>query len=234
MHSDPLPCLDMFVEYRDLGRMPYKACWEHQQALFAETLRLKGAAGNRVGYLLTVEHPPVYTLGKRAREENLIAGEEFLRARGAEVFRIDRGGDVTFHGPGQLVVYPILDLERLGLGLRDYIDTLEGAVIDGLVGYGIRGERITGASGVWICDEERPARKICAIGVRASRYVTMHGFALNISTDLNYFGWINPCGFTDRGVTSVERETGHRVPMEEVRERIVELLCEKLNVKIYK
>lgn len=224
----------MFVEYRDLGRMPYKACWEHQQALFAEMLRLKGAAGERAGYLLTVEHPPVYTLGKSARAENLVAGEAFLRERGAEIFRIDRGGDVTFHGPGQLVVYPIFDLERLGLGLREYVDTLEGAVIDAVAHYGIRAYRIEGASGVWTGEQGCPPCKICAIGVRASRYVTMHGFALNVSTDLAYFGWINPCGFTDRGVTSIGKLTGRDVRMEEVRERVVDLLCKKVNVKIYK
>ncbi len=124
----------------------------------------------------------------------------------AEFYHIDRGGDITFHGPGQIVGYPILDLERIGLSLRDYIDALEGAVIRTVARYGIRAGRIAGASGVWI-EGAQPARKICAIGVRASRYVTMHGFALNVATDLRYFTHINPCGFTDRGATSIERRS---------------------------
>lgn len=224
----------MYVTYRDLGLMPYKACWDLQRELHTEVLRRKGDPCAGAGCLLAVEHPPVYTLGRSAREENLVAGEEFLRHRGAEVYRIDRGGDVTFHGPGQLVVYPIVDLERLGMGIRQYVNALEESVIDAVAGYGIRARRLEGAAGVWIEGGGRPLRKICAIGVRASRYVTMHGFALNVATDLRYFGWINPCGFTDRGVASIESETNRRIPMEEVRRRVVGILCEKLNVEIYK
>ena len=170
---------------------------------------------------------------KSGHAENLLVGEEYLRSIGAEFYHIDRGGDITFHGPGQIVGYPILDLERIGLSLRDYIDALEGAVIRTVARYGIRAGRIAGASGVWI-EGAQPARKICAIGVRASRYVTMHGFALNVATDLRYFTHINPCGFTDRGATSIEKEIGRPVPMEEVKRRLVEDLCENLNVKIYK
>ena len=183
--------------------------------------------------MLLVEHPAVYTLGKSGHAENLLVGEEYLRSIGAEFYHIDRGGDITFHGPGQIVGYPILDLERIGLSLRDYIDALEGAVIRTVARYGIRAGRIAGASGVWI-EGAQPARKICAIGVRASRYVTMHGFALNVATDLRYFTHINPCGFTDRGATSIEKEIGRPVPMEEVKRRLVEDLCENLTLKIYK
>ena len=165
---------------------------------------------------------------------------------------IDRGGDITFHGPGQLVCYPILDLERLGIGLRAYIDALEESVIRTVAEYGIRAERIAGASGVWVgagiaqegdhrtadgggkCTPAGAPRKICAIGVRSSRYITMHGFALNVTTDLEWFSRINPCGFTDRGATSIERETGAKVPMDDVKRLVVKFLSEILNVRIYK
>ena len=195
------------------------------------------AAGNGagdVGTVLLVEHPPVYTLGKSGHAENLLVSREALEAAGARFFHIDRGGDITFHGPGQLVCYPILDLERIGIGLRDYIDALEEAVIRTVAQYGITAGRIPGASGVWIEPESRRPRKICAIGVRSSRYVTMHGFALNVTTDLGWFSRINPCGFTDRGVASILSETGRKVPMEEVKKLVVKFLSEKLNVEIYK
>ena len=198
----------------DLGRVPYRDCWEYQQRLFDVLTARRGDASDDAGWLLTVEHPPVYTLGKSGKAQNLLVGEEFLRAKGAEYYHIARGGDITFHGPGQAVCYPILDLARLGIGLREYIFRLE-------------------ESGVWIVEEGAAPRKICAIGVRASRFVTMHGFALNVSTDLEWFGLINPCGFVDRGVTSIERETGRTVPMDEVKKSIVTVLSEKLDVKIY-
>ena len=223
----------MDVEYRDLGRVPYGECWTLQRSLFDALLARKGSADDAAGYLLLVEHPPVYTLGKSGHAENMLVSEEFLRSRGAEYYRIDRGGDITFHGPGQAVCYPILDLARLGIGLREYIFRLEESVIEVVGRYGIRGARIAGASGVWIVEEGAAPRKICAIGVRASRFVTMHGFALNVSTDLEWFGLINPCGFVDRGVTSIERETGRTVPMDEVKKSIVTVLSEKLDVKIY-
>lgn len=224
----------MELECRDLGRMAYRECWDYQRRLFDEMLLRRGVRDERAGYLLLVEHPAVYTLGKSGRPENLLVSEERLRELGAEFYRIDRGGDITFHGEGQLVGYPILDLERIGLGLRDYIDALEGAVIDAVARYGIRGGRIAGASGVWLTEENRPPRKICAIGVRSSRFITMHGFALNVSTDLRYFGYINPCGFSDREATSIRRETGREVPMQEVNTSVITCLEKKLNVKIYK
>lgn len=212
------------------------------------------------GTILFVEHPHVYTLGKSGHAENLLVGRPELERSGAKFFHIDRGGDITYHGPGQLVCYPILDLEKLGIGLRDYIEALEEAVIRTVAHYGIRGGRIAGASGVWIagpsvrelaqadhsCDpqstvphagiprENTRPRKICAIGVRSSRFITMHGFALNVTTDLGRFACINPCGFTDRGVTSIAAETGREVPPTEVADLVVEHLKEILNVKIYK
>ena len=236
-----------------------------------------------VGTLLLVEHPPVYTLGKSGHAENLLVGREMLERLGAQFYHIDRGGDITFHGPGQLVVYPILDLERLGIGLRAYIEALEECVIRVAAHYGLRTGRIAGASGVWLgagtdygaapaaatateaaatttegaatatedaatakedaaegaarcigTAADGPTRKLCAIGVRSSRYITMHGFALNVSTDLRWFERINPCGFRDRGATSLERETGRTIAMEEVKALVAKSLSEILNVEIYK
>ena len=241
------------VLYKDLGRMGYSECWDLQRSLFDRVLAVKrgvaamesaeaGTAaealadlsGHEAGWLLTVEHNPVYTLGKSGKDENMLVSEAYLRSIGAEFFHIDRGGDVTYHGPGQIVGYPILDLEQVGIGLRDYINALEEAVICVCREWGIEAGRIAGASGVWLEGDTPRARKICAIGVRSSRFVTMHGFALNVNTDLRYFSHINPCGFVDRGVTSIEREVGHEVDMELVKSQVVKQLSEKLNVKIYK
>ena len=234
----------MKASCQDLGRMDYKACWDLQQELFdarvarkrAGSIPVPGTDGDPddAGTVLLVEHPPVYTLGKSGHAENLLVNQEALEAMGAQFFHIDRGGDITFHGPGQLVCYPILDLERLGIGLREYIEALEEAVIRTVAEYGIAAGRIAGASGVWIDPGKARPRKICAIGVRSSRYVTMHGFALNVTTDLGWFTRINPCGFTDRGVTSIERETGRKAPMGEVKSLVVKFLSEILNVRIYK
>ncbi len=229
----------MEVKVTDLGRMDYERCLELQQQNAAALIEHKRAVAagdddSPAGTIFLVEHPPVYTLGKSGHAENMLLDGSALARTGAALHRVDRGGDITFHGPGQIVGYPILDLERLGIGLKAYIDALEEAVIRTVAHYGIAGGRIAGASGVWICEENRPARKICAIGVHASRYVTYHGFALNVNTDLRWFGYINPCGFVDRGVTSIEKEVGRKVPMDEVKELVVKHLTEILNVKIYK
>lgn len=209
---------------RDLGLMEYARCWELQRQLFDDLLARKHAASDTVGTILLVEHPPVYTLGKSGHAENLLVAPEQLAEWGATFFHIDRGGDITFHGPGQLVCYPILDLERIGIGLRDYIDALETCVIRTASRYGIRAGRIAGASGVWIDEQSPRPRKLCAVGVRSSRFVTMHGFALNVTTDLAWFSRINPCGFTDRGVASIASETGIRPPMDEVKRIVLEEL----------
>ncbi|MBR0332536.1 MAG: lipoyl(octanoyl) transferase LipB [Alistipes sp.] len=247
------------VLYKDLGRMGYSECWDLQRSLFDRALNAKRNGGAKeggeeaaqsaasvaenkandlgayeAGWLLLVEHNPVYTLGKSGKSENMLVSEEYLRSIGAEFFHIDRGGDITFHGPGQVVGYPILDLEQVGIGLREYIDSIEGAVIELCAEYGIVAGRVEGASGVWLDGGTSRARKICAIGVKSSRYVTMHGFALNVNTDLRYFNHINPCGFADRGVTSLQKELGREVSMEEVKEKVINHLSEKLNVKIYK
>lgn len=232
----------MEVSCRDLGTMDYKECWDLQQSLFDASVARKSAGSSPVpgignnpddaGTILLVEHPPVYTLGKSGHAENLLVAREALEAMGARFFHIDRGGDITFHGPGQLVCYPILDLERIGIGLREYIDTLEEAVIRTVAEYGIAAGRIAGASGVWIDPEGRRPRKICAIGVRSSRFITMHGFALNVSTDLEWFTRINPCGFTDRSVTSIASETGLRPSMQEVKRTVVRKLAAALRCEI--
>lgn len=226
----------MKLSCRDLGVMDYKACWNLQQSLFDALVARKAGAEPEVenaGTVLLVEHPPVYTLGKSGHADNMLVNSTMLEQLGAQFFHIDRGGDITFHGPGQLVCYPILDLEELGIGLREYIAALEEAVIRTVAQYGITAGRIAGASGVWICDQGRAPRKICAIGVRSSRFVTMHGFALNVTTDLGWFTHINPCGFTDKGVTTMAREVGREVEMEQVKLLVVKFLSEELNVKIY-
>jgi lipoyl(octanoyl) transferase len=243
--------------YRDLGRMGYGECWDLQRLLFARLLDSKSSSGqnsvtlsdsqradilewdkiveaNCGGELLIVEHNPVYTLGKSGKLENMLVSEQYLRSIGAEFYRIERGGDVTYHGPGQIVGYPILDLEKLGIGLRQYIDSMEQAIIEVCAEWGVEAGRIEGASGVWIEPQSPRARKICAIGVRSSRYVTMHGFAFNVATDLRYFSYINPCGFVDKGVTSLEKELGHKVDFEQVKLELLNQLKEKLDVKIYK
>jgi lipoyl(octanoyl) transferase len=169
-------------------------------------------------YLLFVEHPPVYTLGKSGHMENVLLGDEQMQARGVQFFRSNRGGDITFHGPGQLVGYPILDLEKFYTDIGRYLRNLEEVSIRVLADYGISGERSPGETGVWIgLDEKGKARKICAIGVRCSRWVTMHGFAFNVTTDLSYFGDIVPCGIADKEATSLEKELGYPVGLEEVK-----------------
>jgi lipoyl(octanoyl) transferase len=214
----------------DVGTMAFGECWELQQQLFKGAIAAKSEGEEPRHTIILVEHPPVYTLGKSGKDSNLLVAEEFLKSIGAEFFHIDRGGDITFHGPGQIVGYPILDLAQLGVGLKDYIDAIEGAVIDTMAEWGIACQRVEGASGVWIVESGRPMRKICAVGVKSSRWVTMHGFALNVNTDLRYFGYINPCGFTDRTATSMEKELGTKLDLERVKERLISHLTRKLDV----
>ena len=213
--------------------MPYKECWEYQQSLFNELLAKQGDGSDFAGTIIFVEHPAVYTLGKSGNINNMLIDEARLKALGAEFYHIDRGGDITFHGEGQVVCYPILDLEKLGIGLRRYVELLEQSVIETVAEYGIDGGRLEGATGVWLCDEmtnsvgeklQQNWRKICAIGVKASRFVTMHGLALNASTDLKWFTMINPCGFVDKGVTSISKELGREVSFDAASK----VLCEKL------
>lgn len=225
------------VLFKDLGRMGYQEAWDYQESLLQENVRikmearrtsedpeLKASVASGIGtthYLLFVEHPPVYTLGKSGHEENVLIGEKEREARGVEFYRSNRGGDITFHGPGQLVGYPILDLERFYTDIGRYLRNLEEAVILLLADYGLRGDRSPGETGVWIDpDVKGRERKICAIGVRCSRWVTMHGLALNVNTDLGYFGNIIPCGIQGKQVTSLEKELGRPVSLEEVKARL--------------
>lgn len=217
--------------------MAYSECWDYQRSLFDMLCRKKMEKSfdesEPRGTILCVEHPAVYTLGKSGNESNMLVAEEYLKSLGAEFFHIDRGGDITFHGPGQLVCYPIIDLDAIGIGIRRYIDILEQSVIDLAQEYGIEAHRSEGASGVWVTQGHRLV-KLCAIGVRASHGVTMHGLAMNVSTDLKWFELINPCGFTDRGVCSLSSLLGREVTMEEVKPRFINHLTKNLNVKIYK
>ncbi|MDR1808849.1 MAG: lipoyl(octanoyl) transferase LipB [Prevotella sp.] len=212
---------------RDLGLVPYAEAWEYQRRLFEANVQAKLENEPAQNILLLCEHPHVITIGKHGKEQNLLFAEDFFKERGVELFRIDRGGDVTYHGPGQLVAYPIFDLETFHIGLRQYIGLLEEVMIRLLKQYGVKASRCEKATGVWI-DADKPAtmRKIGAIGVRSSHYITMHGFALNIHTDLSYFSLINPCGFTDRGVTSLFGETGRQVNMTDVKGKIRKLFDE--------
>lgn len=215
------------VKFEDLGLRDYKEVWDYQVEIFSELTEGKrsggnlpeSGTGNKPGTLIFVEHPHVYTLGKSGSEKNLLLDYIQLRAKDAKFYRIDRGGDITYHGPGQIVGYPIFDLEVIKIGLKEYIFKLEGAVIETIKEYGLNGSRLAGGTGVWLDPEVRGrARKICAIGVKASKYVTMHGFAFNVSTDISYFDNINPCGFTDKGVTSLEKETGKKPEIERVKD----------------
>lgn len=222
------------AEYLDAGTIGYAGCWELQRRLFGELAAEKAAGGGdprKAGWLILCEHPHVFTLGKSGCAENLLVDEEFLRGKGASLHRTDRGGDITYHGPGQVVGYPILDLEKTGMGLREYIWAMEQAVIETVAAFGIGAGRSEGKTGVWVSDA-RGERKICAIGVRSSRFITMHGLALNVATDLGWFGYINPCGFAGGGVTSIEAETGRNADMEQVKEILRGRLSENMKVNI--
>lgn len=207
-----------------LGRLAYKPTWTLQQELQRRLIETKRQpSGETLPHLLLlVEHPPVYTLGKSGDDANLLLSEERLAERGATFHHIDRGGDITFHGPGQLVAYPLLDLDRFFTDLGRYLRTLEEVVIRTCAEYGLTGRRVEGRTGVWIGpDASGPERKICAMGIRCSRWVTMHGLALNLNTDLTYFDDIVPCGIADRGVTSLAAELDEKVDEEEVQKRLL-------------
>lgn len=214
------------VEFIDWGLVDYQEAWDRQENIFAQTLSLKQE--NRTNnttlptrnYLIFTEHPHVYTLGKSGHEEYLLLDEAGLIEKEAKFYKINRGGDITYHGPGQIVGYPILDLDNFFTDIHLYLRTLEEAIILTLADYGIAAGRYEGYTGVWLDADNDKARKICAMGVRASRWVTMHGFAFNVNADLAYFGNIIPCGIDDKDVTSMERELGRKLDMEEVKERL--------------
>ncbi|MBN1132325.1 MAG: lipoyl(octanoyl) transferase LipB [Bacteroidales bacterium] len=227
--------LNVEIEFVDLGLIDYKEAWDYQERLFNRIIEDKQAGGNPAGgerlpnQLIFCEHPHVYTLGKSGNENNLLIHKEFLKEIRATYYKTNRGGDITYHGPGQIVGYPVIDLEDFGLGLRRYIELLEQAIIELLGHFGIASSLMDSATGVWL-DADHPvkARKICAIGVRSSRFVTMHGFALNVNTDLDYFTYINPCGLDRRGVTSMEKELGTKQDFERVKEDLRVILLRRL------
>ncbi len=217
------------VIYKDIGQKDYKETWDYQTGIFNRLLDCKKEGiitsdtqeSIHPGTLIFVEHPHVYTLGKSGSENNLLVDFIQLKAKEASFYRIDRGGDITYHGPGQIVGYPIFDLEVIKIGLKEYIYRLEEAIIKTVNEFGLKASRLRGGTGVWLDPETAgKARKICAIGVKASRYVTMHGFAFNVNTELSYFNYINPCGFTDKGVTSLEKELGVRQDLESVKNKV--------------
>lgn len=222
-----MPSKNNSVDFRDLGLIDYKEAWDYQEVLFQDiiNLKMKNRESNAEdqlttpNYLLFCEHPHVYTLGKNGSEENLLVNMLELSNKQASFYKINRGGDITYHGPGQIVGYPILDLDNFSPDIHQYVANLEESVIKTIQAYGLRGERLKGASGVWL-DTDKPgkARKICAVGIRTSRWVTMHGFAFNVNSDLSYFDLINPCGFTDKKATSMQAELGHAIDMEEIKE----------------
>ncbi len=213
------------IQFIDLGLIGYQHAWDYQEELFKENLDRKKRGQPGKNYLIFCQHPHVYTLGKSGSEYNLLINNQGLQDLGVSFFKTNRGGDITYHGPGQLVGYPILDLETFGLGIRIYIHTLEACIIDVLSEYNLRSERLDSATGVWL-DTLIPGktRKICAIGVKASRHITMHGFALNINTDLQFFDKINPCGFTDKAVTSLEKELKRKIDFHEVAQKLKKII----------
>ena len=213
--------------YQDLGRIVYEKALDIQTEKFNALLAAKAKGEKGRNELLFCEHEPVLTIGKSGKDSNLLIPEARLKALGISYYHINRGGDITYHGPGQITGYPIFDLETWHIGLKQYIYRLEETIIRFLALYGLKGERLEGATGVWLDPlVAGKARKICAIGVKRSRFVTMHGFALNINTDLNYFTLINPCGFTDKGVTSLARELGENQDFEKAKRQLAALFSE--------
>ena len=229
------------VKSIDLGLIDYKEAWDYQEKIFDGIVQTK--VNNRTlpiseqiptnNFLIFCEHPHVYTLGKSGHESNLLVNEQELKEKNATYYKINRGGDITYHGPGQVVGYPILDLDNFFTDIHKYLRYLEETVILTLAEYGIKAGRSAGETGVWI-DAENPqkARKICAMGVRASRWVTMHGFALNVNADLNYFGNIIPCGIVDKAVTSMDKELGQKVDEQEVKKKLEKHFADLFNCTI--
>ncbi len=220
------------VQFEDLGFRPYKAIWDYQETLLKKNTDIKLASRlsgidttpdqvPTISHLLFVEHTPVYTLGKSGDEKNVLISEAEREKRGIDYFHINRGGDITFHGPGQLVGYPIMDLEKFKPDLGWYLRSLEDVIILTMAEYGLKGERSPGETGVWLDPFVKgKERKICAMGIKCSRWITMHGFAFNVNTDLDYFGFIVPCGIENKQVTTMQKELGREIPFEEVKQKV--------------
>lgn len=234
------------VIFQDLGNMPYQAAWDYQEQLLKQKVEQKSKRFAPATieeeiqeetpithHLLLVEHPPVYTLGKSGKMEHVLISDEERQSQGIEFFKINRGGDITFHGPQQIVGYPILDLEQFYTDIGKYLRNLEEVIILTMAEYGLKGDRSPGETGVWLDpDDLSRARKICAMGIRCSRWITMHGFAFNVNTDLGYFGHIVPCGIENKAVTSLEKELGYAVPFEEVKEKVKKNFERIFNVQL--
>ncbi len=226
------------VRYIDWGLTDYQEAWDKQEAVFNETVALKtknrteNTALETPNYLIFNEHPHVYTLGKSGKPENLLLDEKGLEEKEATYYKINRGGDITYHGPGQIVGYPILDLDNFFTDIHLYLRTLEEAIILTLADYGIKSGRYEGYTGVWLDADNEKARKICAMGVRCSRWVTMHGFAFNVNTDLSYFKNIVPCGIDDKDVTSMQRELGRALDIEEVKIKLKGHIANLFNMQL--
>lgn len=226
------------VRLQRLGRVGYKHAWDIQEALFEPAVELKVRAKydpdtpSPENHLILCEHPPVFTLGKSGRDDHLLLDRKQLSERSIEFFRNNRGGDITFHGPGQVVGYPILDLEQFQPDIRRYMHALGEVIIRTIAEYGLKGERMDDAIGIWL-DKDIPhkARKICAFGVKSSRWITMHGWAINVNTDLDYFNFIVPCGIPDKGVTSLRKELGREIPLNEVEDKILHHFREVFSVR---
>ena len=214
------------VDFIDLGRIDYKKCWEYQDVLFSEILQTKSKNRKKdlvlptKNHFIFCEHNHVYTIGKSGDKNNLLVSQDFLKSKKTKYYVTNRGGDITYHGPGQIVGYPILDLDNFFSDINKYLRLLEEVVIKTLNDYGIEGERSKGETGVWIDVGKKTSRKICAIGVKTSRWVTMHGFAFNVNTDLSYFNHIVPCGIANKSVTSLEKEINETVCIGEVKTKI--------------
>ena len=219
------------VYFQDLGLIDYKKCWDYQESLFANILKTKSDNRKTISqkktknHLLFCEHPHVYTLGKNGDKKNLLISESSLKMRGASFYKINRGGDITYHGPGQIVGYPILDLDNFFTDVEKYLRLLEEAIIMTLKEFGLNGERSLGETGVWFDVGTRNARKICALGVKSSRWVTMHGFALNVNSDLSYFTNIVPCGIQGKSVTSLAKELGKKIDCNTVKQKLKQNLA---------
>jgi len=227
------------IYLQDLRSKDYKETWDYQTQLLDEIIAIKRK--NRASetqeetpnYFLFVEHPHVYTLGKSGDQNNLLINEKQLEERGATYYKINRGGDITYHGPGQIVGYPILDLENFFTDIHKYLRLLEEVMIRTIADYGLKGERSKGETGVWLDVGTPFARKICAMGIRSSRWVTMHGFALNVNTNLGYFDNIIPCGIRGKAVTSLEAELNRKVDLEEVKAKIIQYFQEEFEVAAF-
>ena len=226
------------AKFKDIGLIEYKKAWEFQEVFFNKTLEIKSKNRNEgtnlktENYLIFCEHPHVYTLGNSGNQNNLLVNEEYLKSRGASFYKTNRGGDITYHGPGQIVGYPIFDLDNFFNDIGKYLRLLEECIILTLAEYGIKGERSKGETGVWIDVGSHNARKICALGVKTSRWVSMHGFAFNVNTDLSFFENIIPCGINDKQVTSLQKELGEEINIETTKVKLKKNIKQVFDLKL--